>query len=125
MSGNLYGKGISSVPYISPSVTNQSVASVSNLSKLGIIPRVIYVTDVALNKATTSLIVDGTETLTFTISPADADTKIVTWSSSDEEVATVVDGLVTAIGAGEATITATATDGSGKTDTCVVTVTTE
>jgi len=46
----------------------------------------------------------------------------VTWSSSENLVATVSDGLVTAIGIGEATITATAADGSGKSDTVKVTV---
>lgn len=42
-----------------------------------------------------------------------------TWSSSDETVATVVNGKVTAIAAGTATITATAEDGSAA---CKVTV---
>lgn len=124
MSGNLYGKGITSVPYISPSVMNQSVSSVAILSATAIIPRTIYVTEVVLNKATTALLVAGTETLTVVITPTDADTQTVTWASSNVAIATVANGLVTAIGAGTATITATATDGSGKADTCVVTVTT-
>ena len=47
----------------------------------------------------------------------------MTWSSSDEAVATVsADGVVTACGAGEATITVTTEDG-GFTDACRVTVT--
>ena len=46
------------------------------------------------------------------------------WASSDEDVATVAaDGTVTAVKAGAATITATATDGSGKSAVCTVTVT--
>ena len=46
------------------------------------------------------------------------------WASSDEDVATVApDGTVTAVKVGTATITATATDGSGKSATCKVTVT--
>ena len=43
------------------------------------------------------------------------------WSSSNPNVATVVNGFVTAISAGVATITATAEDG-GKTASCAVTV---
>ncbi len=42
--------------------------------------------------------------------------KKVTWSSSDESIATVENGLVTAVSEGTATITATNTDGS--TNTC-------
>jgi len=45
----------------------------------------------------------------------------VTWTSSDETVATVADGVVTALAAGTATITVTTTDGA-KTATCTVTV---
>lgn len=51
----------------------------------------------------------GETTLTPTVLPAEADDKSVTWTSSDETVATVSDrGVVTAIGVGSVTITATA-----------------
>ncbi len=61
-------------------------------------------------------------TLTATVTPDDADDNSVTWSSSDESVATVdADGNVTAIAAGTATITVTTNDG-GYTATCEVTV---
>ena len=61
--------------------------------------------------------------LTATVLPANADNKAVTWSSSDETVATVDEntGLVTGVAMGQATITATSRDG-GKTGTCTVTV---
>lgn len=55
-----------------------------------------------------------------TVNPENADNQTVTWSSSNEVVATVVDGLVTAIAEGTAVITAEA---GGKTATCTVTVT--
>ena len=58
--------------------------------------------------------------LTATLTPADATTEVV-WTSSDENVATVVNGKVTAVGVGTATITATA--GVGVEATCTVTVT--
>lgn len=58
--------------------------------------------------------------LTATLTPAEATTEVV-WTSSDENVATVVNGNVTAVGVGTATITATA--GEGVEATCAVTVT--
>lgn len=83
----------------------------------------VAVTGVTLNKATSALVVGGTETLTATVAPANATVKTVTWASSNTAVATVsAAGVVTAAGAGTATITVTTTDGS-KTATCVVTVT--
>lgn len=80
----------------------------------------VPVTSVTLNKTATTLLVDQTETLTATIAPDDATVKTVTWTSSDETVATVEDGVVTAKKVGTATITATSNN--GKTATCDVTV---
>ena len=83
----------------------------------------VVVTGVSLDKTSISLEVNGTEQLTATVAPSNADNKNVTWSSSNTSVATVSEnGLVTAIGAGTATITVTTEDGS-KTATCTVTVT--
>ena len=66
---------------------------------------------------TLSLQVGSTETVTATVAPSGTE---VTWTSSDEGVATVAGGVVTAIKAGKATITAKAGE---KTATCEVTVT--
>ena len=77
----------------------------------------VPVTGVKLNKETLELFTDGSETLTATVQPSDATNQNVTWSSDKPEVATVDNGTVTAVGAGEATITATA---GGITATCVV-----
>jgi len=80
------------------------------------------VTDIVLDKATLSLTVGETETLTATVSPNDAANKAVSWTSSHPLVATVANGKVTAVKAGTATITVTTADG-GFTATCTVTVT--
>ena len=82
----------------------------------------VAVTGVSLNKTELKLTTGDTETLTATVAPSDATNKAVTWTSSKESVATVdANGKVTAVAAGEATITVTTTDGSF-TATCTVTV---
>lgn len=82
----------------------------------------VGVTGVTLNKTTLPLTVGDTESLTATVAPTDASNKAVTWKSNKESVATVdANGKVTAVAAGEATITVTTTDGSF-TATCTVTV---
>lgn len=60
--------------------------------------------------------------LDVTMSPANCKTENITWSSSDESVASVVKGRVTADGVGKAIITAT-TENTGLTAQCEVTVT--
>lgn len=77
-------------------------------------------TAISLDKSTDSITsISGTSTLTATKTPADT-TDSVIWSSSDSDVATVANGVVTAIGCGTAVITATCGEQS---DTCTVTVT--
>ena len=71
---------------------------------------------------------DAAVTLKATVAPDNATNKTVTWKSSNTDVATVdEDGVVTFVGGGTATITATATNGTtdtadDKTATCTVTV---
>lgn len=83
----------------------------------------IPVTGVTVSPTSDSIAVSETLTLTATVSPEDATNKTVTWSSSDDSIATVVDGVVTGVAAGNATITVTTVDGSF-TATCEITVTT-
>ncbi len=75
---------------------------------------------VTLDKTTLSLAVGETAQLTATVKPDDATDKNVTWTSSDESVAKVVNGKVTAVKSGKATITAKC---GGKTAECAVIVT--
>lgn len=68
--------------------------------------------------------VGETQTLSVSVLPVDATNKSVNWSCSNQSVATVSNsGLVTAVGKGPATITATATDGSGVKGTLEITIT--
>lgn len=62
---------------------------------------------VSLNKNNISLLVGSTETLEATVEPENATYKDITWSSSDELVATISDGIITAFGVGKTIITAT------------------
>ncbi len=82
----------------------------------------IKVTAVKLSESTLSLKKGEKSKITATITPTDATDKTITWSSSDEKVATVKDGEITALKEGTATITVKTKDGE-YTDTCKVTVT--
>ena len=87
-------------------------------------PAFIPVTDLELNKDSLTLQENSSDTLIATVKPDDATNRGVTWESSDTSIATVSeDGTVTAISAGNATITATAADGSGISASCTLTVT--
>ena len=82
----------------------------------------VAVTGVTLNKQNTFMVVGGTEPLTATVAPANATNRSVTWSSSDDTIATVsAAGVVTAVAEGIATITVTTVNG-GFTDYCIVDV---
>ena len=83
---------------------------------------VVSVKKITLDQTLVELKVGRTLTLTATITPEDATNKALDWTSSDESVATVEDGKVTALSIGTAAITATAKDGSGKSASCVVSV---
>lgn len=68
-------------------------------------------TSITLDQSKLTIKVGKTATLTPTIEPADATNKNVTWSSSDETVATVSDGVVTGVKPGTAEITAKTANG--------------
>ena len=82
---------------------------------------VIHPSSVTFNKTNIAITVGGTEVLTAYVLPDNAANKDVYWSSSDDGVATVEGGIVTAKSAGTATLTATTVDGLIKAS-CTVTV---
>jgi hypothetical protein len=80
----------------------------------------VPVTGITLEPATLEMLVEATYSLTATVLPDDATHQTITWTSSAPDIATVADGLVTAVAVGSATITvATA---NGKSATCEVRV---
>lgn len=79
----------------------------------------VKVSDVTLNPDNANLTVGGTVQLTATVTPTYASVTDISWASSDPDIATVENGLVTACRPGEATITACC---GGKSATCAVKV---
>lgn len=116
---NLLGSKIKVTGYLTAYFSH---AGSKNVTLMEAVIDEIKVTGIILDQSTISLIVGGTNTLTANISPTNATDKTVTWSSSNETVATVLNGVVTAKSQGSAIITVTTIDG-GKTANCNVTVT--
>lgn len=92
------------------------VASTSNASVFGtlnITVNAIPVTGISVTGASATVEEESQLQLTASVTPNNATVQTVTWSSNHESIATVnTNGLVTGVSAGEARITATATDGS-------------
>lgn len=83
----------------------------------------VPVSSVTLNRSSLSLEEGQSADLCATVCPDNATNKNVNWTSSNNNVAKVNNGVVTAISKGSARITATAADGSGKSASCTVAVT--
>ena len=84
-------------------------------------PVIVDVSSVTMNTGSLSLKQGGSATLSAYVLPENATDKTIAWTSSNNSVATVNNGTVTAIGAGTAIITATTS--GGKSASCTVTVT--
>jgi len=83
---------------------------------------IVHVTGVTVNKTTDTISGTGTDTLTATIVPANATNQNVTWSSSNQAIATVSSaGVVIGVSPGQATVTVTTVDGN-MTANCTITV---
>ena len=103
-------------------VTGKDGEVTSDAATLTVTAPTVPVTGVTLDHTELSLFTGDSAALTATVKPDDAANKKVTWSSSESGVAAVDgNGKVTALKAGNTTITVTTEDGS-KTATCKVTV---
>jgi len=83
--------------------------------------KTVAVMGVTLSQSTAVLSMLDQLTLTPVVTPADATNPSVSWSSSNNAVATVNNGVVSPVAYGSATITVTTTEGN-KTAACAVTV---
>ena len=81
-----------------------------------------YVTTVLLEPDDIEMVAGNDTTLSILILPETATVKELNWLTSDASVATAQNGIISAIAAGTATITAKTTDGSNKQATVLVTV---
>ncbi|MBQ6050562.1 MAG: Ig domain-containing protein [Bacteroidaceae bacterium] len=97
-------------------------SGVSATCEVTITPNAILVTDIILSQSSLELFFGKTATIEATVTPEDANNKEVIWTSSNEAVATVENGVVTAVTYGTTTITCTAKDKSGVSSTCEVRV---
>lgn len=122
-SNQLSSADVSSDPYIAFSSTYKYFDFKSFTATITLYERVVAAESVEVNPPVHAMAPNATKQLKAVVYPTNATNKKVTWTSSNNDVATVDDtGHVTAVTVGEATITATTEDG-GYTDTCVVTVT--
>lgn len=109
--------------WATPKADNSAVTPAPATQAIVITNTVVNVTGVSLDVTTADMKVGEQKTLVATVEPAEATNKTVTWSSSDETVATVTsEGQVSALKAGTATITVTTADGA-KTAECTITIT--
>ena len=107
------------------SVEYNSAASTLNIGESATVPadESKPVTGITLNPTVLNFTVgDAAQTISPTVTPNNADDPSIDWTTTNSSVATVANGVVTPVGVGTATITATAHDGSGVTATCAVTV---
>ncbi len=84
-------------------------------------PAIVEVTEISLSNSSVSLFIGDEKTLTATVLPDNATNKKVVWSSSDDTIVSVKNGVIKALAEGEVTITVTTEDGKHKA-TCTVTV---
>ena len=110
------------VGYIQRKVNKANTIKLSKATPAkGLVP--IKVGSVKLSPASTSLNIGETTQITAIVAPAGAKNKKITWVSNNPAVATVSSsGLVRAVKVGNATITATAKDGTKKSASIAITV---
>ena len=113
--GLVVAKGVGTATVTAKSSNGKTASCIANV-KADNVP----VQSLSLNVNVINTTVGDEIHLNATIKPDNATNKIVTWESSNSNVATVLDGVVKTKGVGTATITATSIN--GKKDTCTVTV---
>ena len=82
-------------------------------------PDAVHVTGITVVPTSSTLYIGGTVSVTANVEPALATDKTVTWSTSNQSVATVDNGVITAVGVGSATITVRTNDGGFTADVAV------
>ena len=112
-------EGVLTANKVGKATITAEVGGVKAKCSVEVTPSYIEVSSVELDKSEVSLKVAETVTLKATVNPDDATDKTVTWSSSDETIAIVSNGVVIAKKIGKTVVIAQA---GNKTATCQVTV---
>ena len=104
-----------------------TVTSKENTSKkatltVKVVKPVVKVSKITLNQTSASLLRGQKVTLVANVAPQNATNKAITWVSSNPAVASVANGVVTAVSGGTATVSAVAQDGSGVKATATIVV---
>ena len=122
--------GSATVLAVSPGITTITATTNdgTNLSDTCVVKVLRLAESITLDKTTASVNTDNIIDITATILPDDADYKNVTWSISDETLATIKTNengsvSVSAINPGVVTVTATTVDGSNLSASCEITIT--
>ena len=95
----------------------QTDGTITKLTATGFFPATAE--SITLNESTIYLPVGGTFTLTPSILPVEASGNTITWTTGNSSIATVSEGVVTAVAIGSTTITA---EVDGETATCTINV---
>ncbi|MBP5506205.1 MAG: Ig-like domain-containing protein [Bacteroidales bacterium] len=82
---------------------------------------VVPVTNIIINPSEATLMIGAKVQFNISVEPDNATDMSVTWTIGDETIATIEDGLLTAVGVGETEVAVTSNDG-GATSICAVTV---
>ncbi|MEE3440555.1 Ig-like domain-containing protein, partial [Ruminococcus sp.] len=106
----------------SGSISSSDSGSSESTSKPSSSGSVIDLTSIKLNKTETSILLNSKETLTVSFTPTNATDKEVEWSSDDDTIASVDNGVVTAKKIGVANITVKSKKNASISATCKVTV---
>ena len=118
-SGYIYANGVGTAHVYATATDGSGCSDYLTVTVSNTVP----VTSVTLNRSSLSLEEGQSASIYATVCPDNATNKNVNWTSSNNGVATVSGGVVTAVSKGSAKITATAADGSGCCDCCTVIVT--
>jgi uncharacterized protein YjdB len=103
-------------------VSNKA-GTISASTELTVLPN--KVSSISLNKTIVGLLVGGTETLTTSVLPTNADNKNIVWNNSNNTVISVDNtGKITALSLGTAVVSVTPADGSSAVAHCTVVVST-
>lgn len=116
--GTVTGKSSGTVTITATTVNGKTATCKVTVSAAP--PKTVSTNGITVSKNSVEIYIGESATITATVSPTNATDKNITWTSSNNNVATVSNGKIVAIAEGSATITAKAS--GGQTATCTVKV---